>query len=147
MNRFLSALLGVLVALSLSTSVEASKGSGGSKSTGVKGYVKKDGTYVAPHVRSVPPARATKPLPPPPPPSSSTKSTNAPRDPQGRIYRSATAKHDFERQTGYPHGRPGYVVDHIRPLACGGADTPSNMQWQTVTAAKAKDKMERVGCR
>jgi hypothetical protein len=48
--------------------------------------------------------------------------------------------------TGYPHGRPGYVIDHIVPLACGGADAPSNMQWQTVAAAKAKDKWERKGC-
>lgn len=41
---------------------------------------------------------------------------------------------------------PGYVVDHVRPLACGGADAPSNMQWQTVAEAKAKDRWERKGC-
>ena len=46
----------------------------------------------------------------------------------------------------YPNGRPGYVIDHIVPLACRGADAPSNMQWQTVEAAKLKDKTERVGC-
>src|SRR5262245_49034826 len=63
------------------------------------------------------------------------------------IKRSEAAKHDFMRQTGYPHGRPGYVVDHIVPLACGGADVPSNMQWQTVAEAKAKDRVERTGCR
>ncbi len=34
-----------------------------------------------------------------------------------------------------------YLID----LACGGADAPSNMQWQTIVAAKAKDKVERVG--
>jgi len=28
----------------------------------------------------------------------------------------------------------------------GGADDPSNMQWQTVTAGKAKDKWERKTC-
>ena len=44
--------------------------------------------------------------------------------------------------TGYPNGRPGYVVDHIVPLKRGGADTPANMQWQTEAAAKAKDKWE-----
>jgi hypothetical protein len=65
---------------------------------------------------------------------------------QGRIARSAAAKHAFEVQTGYSHGRPGYVVDHVKPLACGSADTPSNMQWQTVAAGKAKDKVERQGC-
>jgi hypothetical protein len=47
------------------------------------------------------------------------------------------------RQTGYRHGRPGYVVDHIKPLECGGADVPSNMQWQTRAEARAKDRTER----
>lgn len=36
----------------------------------------------------------------------------------------------------------GWVVDHIVALECGGADDPSNMQWQTVEDAKAKDKWE-----
>jgi hypothetical protein len=40
----------------------------------------------------------------------------------------------------------GYVVDHIKPLACGGADDPANMQWQTVAEGKAKDKWERKEC-
>jgi len=65
----------------------------------------------------------------------------------GRIVRSENAKRRFERQSGFPKGRPGYVVDHVKPLACGGADVPSNMQWQTIAAAKAKDKTERAGCR
>jgi hypothetical protein len=37
----------------------------------------------------------------------------------------------------------GYVIDHVKPLDCGGADAPSNMRWQTIAAAKAKDKWER----
>ena len=67
----------------------------------------------------------------------------------GRIKRSSSAKHSFERQhpcpsTGRTNGRcPGYVVDHVNPLECGGADAPSNMQWQIVAAGKAKDKTER----
>jgi hypothetical protein len=65
----------------------------------------------------------------------------------GRIKRSVAAKDAFLRETGYPHGRKGYVVDHVVPLACGGADTPSNMQWQTKADAKAKDRTERVGCK
>jgi len=73
-----------------------------------------------------------------------TPSPNA-RDSRGRIKRSETAKEQFMRQTGYPHGRPGYVVDHIAPLAEGGKDEPSNMQWQTVADAKAKDKVECGG--
>lgn len=62
------------------------------------------------------------------------------------VPRSRSAKADFLRQSGYPHGRPGYVVDHIIPLACGGADAPYNMQWQSIDDAKAKDKVERKGC-
>jgi hypothetical protein len=148
MIRRISLVLAVCFSLFIAGPANA-KGSGGSKSGGttgthVKGYVKKDGTAVAPRARNAPHTHATKPLPPPPPPSSSTKITT--RDAHGRIARSESEKHEFERQTGYPHGRPGYVVDHIRPLACGGADAPSNMQWQTVAAAKAKDKVERKGC-
>jgi hypothetical protein len=37
-------------------------------------------------------------------------------------------------------------VDHIIPLACGGPDDPTNMQWQTAAAGKAKDKVERKQC-
>jgi hypothetical protein len=68
------------------------------------------------------------------------------RDSKGRILRGEEAKRAFEKQTGFAHGRPGYVIDHITPLACGGADNTSNMQWQTAEAAKAKDKVERKGC-
>ena len=41
---------------------------------------------------------------------------------------------------------PNYIIDHIKPLACGGADSSENMQWQTKAEAKAKDKLERKGC-
>ena len=41
---------------------------------------------------------------------------------------------------------PGWVIDHIVALACLGPDRPENMQWQTVEDAKAKDRVERVGC-
>ncbi len=74
------------------------------------------------------------------------------RDSHGRIKRSAAAKDAFKRQHPCPStGRrtgacPGYVIDHVRALECGGADDPSNMQWQTVAAGKAKDKVERY-CR
>jgi hypothetical protein len=64
------------------------------------------------------------------------------RDKKGKILRSEKARKAFEKQTGYPHGRPGYVIDHIKPLKEGGADNPSNMQWQTKAEAKAKDKTE-----
>lgn len=37
---------------------------------------------------------------------------------------------------------PGYVIDHVVPIVCCGADDPSNMQWQTIAAGKAKDRVE-----
>jgi hypothetical protein len=66
-------------------------------------------------------------------------------------YRSQSVKHEFQRQhpcpsTGRTTGAcPGYVKDHIVPLACGGPDAVANMQWQTNAAAKAKDRWERKG--
>jgi hypothetical protein len=71
-----------------------------------------------------------------------------PRDRCGRIKRSAAAGAHFKKNhpcpsTGKTWGRcPGYIVDHIKPLKRGGSDAPSNMQWQTQAAAKAKDKWE-----
>jgi hypothetical protein len=72
----------------------------------------------------------------------STRAQGVARDSNGKIKRSAATKKEFMKETGYPHGRPGYVVDHVVPLKRGGADSPGNMQWQTKEAAKAKDKWE-----
>lgn len=66
--------------------------------------------------------------------------------PQPHRSRGAVAK--FRRahpcpSTGKKTGAcPGYVVDHICPLACCGLDAPQNMQWQSTKAAKAKDRWE-----
>src|SRR5438132_11334194 len=67
-------------------------------------------------------------------------------------HRSLEVKHEFQRQhpcpsTGRPTGRcPGYIKDHVVPLACGGPDAVSNLQWQTIADAKAKDRWERRSC-
>lgn len=68
------------------------------------------------------------------------------------VKRSLAVRRAFQREhpcpvNGKPRGAcPGWVVDHIVPLACGGPDAPVNMQWQTREAAKAKDRWERDGC-
>src|SRR5205085_7853407 len=98
------------------------------------------------HDRSAPGTQEPKPAKVETEEPAKTPAVSAARDDNGRIKRSEAARHTFEVQTGYPHGRKGYIIDHIKPLACGGADDPSNMQWQTIEAAKAKDRVERVGC-
>jgi len=74
--------------------------------------------------------------------SSTSYCVSCARDSNGHIARRDAAKHEFMVSTGYPHGRPGWVVDHTDPLKRGGADSPSNMQWQTKADAKAKDNWE-----
>lgn len=62
--------------------------------------------------------------------------------------RDRAARADFQRHNPCPaNGQrrgpcPGYVVDHVIPLACGGPDRPDNMQWQTVEDGRAKDRLE-----
>jgi 5-methylcytosine-specific restriction endonuclease McrA len=59
-----------------------------------------------------------------------------------RIHRSAAARRQFKQEnpcpsTGESKGScPGYVIDHVIPLACGGPDESSNMQCRTVEDAK-----------
>jgi hypothetical protein len=140
-----------------------------SGSVHVRGYTSRSGKTVPPYTRNAPGEGRSKASAPRA--STSTRSprvsaphTTSPRSPavshprstapttpgarnsRGRIQRSETAKEGFMRQTGHPHGWPGHVVDHRVPLACGGADAPSNMQWQTTEEAKAKDRVERQGC-
>jgi hypothetical protein len=74
----------------------------------------------------------------------------APAD--ARTKRSQSAKVEFKHEHPCPANGAtkgpckGYVIDHINPLACGGADRPDNVQWQAVADGKAKDKWERKAC-
>ncbi len=67
-------------------------------------------------------------------------------------HRSQKAKNRFKLShpcpaTGLEYGAcPGYIIDHVIALDCGGIDDPSNMQWQTISEAKSKDKWERKAC-
>jgi hypothetical protein len=73
----------------------------------------------------------------------------------GETVRSRAALREFARANMCPSTHryrlpcPGYVIDHIKPLDCGGRDHPSNMQWQTIAEGRAKDKWERnaPGCK
>lgn len=82
-------------------------------------------------------------------PSTPSKAVpGAARDSHGKIARSPQALQQFKKAnpclgTGKTYGScPGYVVDHVMPLKRGGADAPSNMQWQTKQAAREKDRWE-----
>lgn len=112
---------------------------------------RKDRTSVAPHDRSLPAIAGT-------PHTYSYRRhymaagiaphSSVRLDKHGKIKRSEAAKAAFMREhpcpsTGKTSGKcPGHIVDHVRPLECGGADDKSNMQWQTTADAKAKDKTE-----
>jgi hypothetical protein len=164
-TRIFSLALFIAIALSLGLA---------QKTVHVKTYTRKDGTVVQAHNRAAPgtanrsssssSSRArnsnvsTSPSPiywptVTAPTATRSRTVGSERDENGRIKRSESAKHEFMLlrpgpSTGRTSGScPGYVIDHIRPLACGGADDPSNMQWQTKEAAKAKDGWERKGCR
>lgn len=134
--------------------------------TRVKGYVRRDGTVVQSYERRSPGSAGAVKAAPAPAPRNAPKAVAAPRpavrqapvkspsapvkavapvvvrDSNGRIARSSSARQQFMKKSGYPNGRPGYVIDHITPLKRGGADSPANMQWQSVAQAKAKDKWE-----
>ena len=167
---FIFALVGGMAAPSHGAAPHSSGSPRSTAPVHVKGYTRKDGTVVPPHERarsgqghsggsasspgggtgthsrapSTGTHRASASTTPHPRVHTSHFATGGlgARDSHGRIQRSEAAKHEFMRQSGYPHGRPGYVVDHVMPLKRGGADSPRNMQWQTIEEAKRKDKWE-----
>ncbi len=79
--------------------------------------------------------------------SKSESSSKATKKSSETYSRSAAAKTQFMRETGYRNGRPGYEVSYLKALDFGGADDLSNMEWLTITEAKGKEKTERKGCK
>lgn len=76
------------------------------------------------------------------------------RDAEGRIVRSAEPVRAFRAlyacpSTGrYAGACPGWALDHVVPLACGGCDAVGNLQWLPVETKSAagslpKDRWER----
>lgn len=67
---------------------------------------------------------------------------------EAKIHRSREVTRVFQREhpcpsTGLGYGPcRGWIKDHITALCDGGADAVGNMQWQTIQAAKAKDRTE-----
>ncbi len=75
--------------------------------------------------------------------STHTKSAGTHTTKRSKAARDAFMKKNPCPANGHTSGAcPGYVVDHIKPLKRGGADAPSNMQWQTIEEGKTKDKWE-----
>lgn len=70
------------------------------------------------------------------------------RDSKGALVRSMSRRAMFLRMTGHKNGKvpPGYAVNHIVPLRCGGCDVPSNMELMTVADWKARTGPERTDC-
>ena len=62
--------------------------------------------------------------------------------------RSPTVRAEYQRavpcpSTGKPTGRcPGYELDHITPLKCGGRDHVANLQWLTTKQHREKTARE-----
>jgi hypothetical protein len=134
MRRKLMLVAAVVLATVLALPAAARSG-GGSRSSGRSSSPRS--SYRAPRTSS-----------PKPRANHSVRCTSCDRDSNGRIKRSPAARREFQRSspcpsTGKSSGScPGYVIDHVTPLKRGGADAPANMQWQTVQAAKAKDRIE-----
>ena len=184
MKHFAWATLAILLALGWGTPALARKPTGSGSSSHspsssapkvhIRGYYRKNGTYVAPHDRAypgsgshsyTPKSMGTAPHPVLPPAgggsigrrftphSSGTHSLpGLQRDSHGRFKRSESVKDSFKRQHPCPaNGRtggpcPGYIIDHIVPLCASGPDATYNMQWQTVQQSKEKDRWERKEC-
>lgn len=72
------------------------------------------------------------------------------RDARGVIVRSSAVLRQFQAlnhcpSTHAPTGAcPGWIKDHVRPLAACGCDSIGNLQWLPVEMWRAKSLWERV---
>ena len=77
------------------------------------------------------------------------------RSESGRIERSKQVLNDFKRMHPCPSTKahsgacPGWAIDHVIPLACGGCDAIMNLQWlpnniKSGPEPDDKDRWERV---
>jgi hypothetical protein len=72
-----------------------------------------------------------------------------PRYEDGTIKRSSWVREKFRQShpcpaTGFTVGAcPGWAVDHVIPLVCGGCDAVWNMQWLPVTIKSGSDEDDK----
>ena len=77
------------------------------------------------------------------------------READGRIARSSAVLSAFRRIYPCPSNRtragacPGWSIDHVIPLACGGCDAVRNLQWlrneiKSCPGHACKDRWERI---
>lgn len=64
------------------------------------------------------------------------------RDRHGRLRRSSAARMHFLRSHGLTRTPRGCQVDHVVPLAKGGADSPANMQLLCGASLREKESNE-----
>ena len=62
------------------------------------------------------------------------------KDVFGRIIRTKSHCREFEKATGFPKGREGYLVIYKKALGCGGENAATNMQWVPVETASVMVK-------
>lgn len=72
------------------------------------------------------------------------------RDAKGEILRRADVLRAFKQahpcpapDPARPNACPGWVMDHVIPLACGGCDAVSNLQWLPTPVWREKSLFER----
>lgn len=81
------------------------------------------------------------------------------RKANGKIKRSMTVLEEYQQihpcpSTGSTSGKcPGWALDHVIPLACGGCDAIENLQWlpneiKSASGKYPKDRWERkINCK
>jgi hypothetical protein len=64
------------------------------------------------------------------------------------VQRNLAQRRAFIKRQACPTGQrgrcDGWEIDHVKPLHCGGADEPENMQWLTIAQHRAKTRLERM---
>jgi hypothetical protein len=108
---------------------------GGTITTGPTPEEQAQAARVKPAAKAQPKKPVKKPVKKPP-------ANEGTAGPQARP--ASTARENFRKanpcpSTGRASGScPGFEMEHMNPLACGGADSPGNMQWVSSSSTRKK---------